>query len=260
MGKEIILLKFGGSLITDKKSNEPKINSENIQSIGKILTTKEHNIIIVHGAGSFGHPIAKKFGIGNRKDNSLEQKDAIKETRQQVRSLNKIFCNSLNENNLKTETIIPSETMETKGPKKILNFPFSLFDNVLNQGKIPITFGDVTNDKLKGVDILSGDTLMLELANHYKPLYSIFVMDYPGVFDGDPTNPESKIYPLINFEIAKQLREQSHSSKSIDVTGGLSGKIECALEMSKASETWITNLDALDGFFQDKTKGSQVVL
>ena len=117
MGKEIILLKFGGSLITDKRSDEPKINSLNINSIGKKLVTENYDIIIVHGAGSFGHPIAKKFGILNGKDDTREQSDAIKETRRQVQKLNKIFCKSLNDNNLKTQPIIPSKTIKTKDGK-----------------------------------------------------------------------------------------------------------------------------------------------
>tara|TARA_B100000945_G_scaffold220205_1_gene177848 strand:- start:1408 stop:2187 length:780 start_codon:yes stop_codon:yes gene_type:complete len=259
MGKEIILLKFGGSLITDKRSNEPKINHTNINSIGKKLIAKNYDIIIVHGAGSFGHPIAKKFGILNGKDDTREQSDAIKETRKQVQKLNKIFCKSLNDNNLKTQPIIPSKTMKTKSGK-IVDFPINLFDKALNQGEIPVTFGDVTDDLLKGVDILSGDTLMLELANYYKPKYSIFIMDYPGVFNGDPANSDSKIYPLVDSDIVKKLEEQSHTSQSIDVTGGLIGKIECALKMSKTSDTWITNLEGLSGFFNGKTNGSRVLI
>ena len=158
MEKEIILLKFGGSLITDKRSDEPKINSANINSIGKILTAENYDIIIVHGAGSFGHPIAKKFGILNGKNDTKEQSDAIKETRKQVQKLNKIFCKSLNDNNLKTQPIIPSKTMKTKD-RKIVGFPSNLFDEALSQEKVPVTFGDVTDDLLKGVDILSGDTV-----------------------------------------------------------------------------------------------------
>ncbi len=259
MGKEIILLKFGGSLITDKRSDEPKINSVNINSIGKMLVAEKYDIIIVHGAGSFGHPIAKKFGILNGKDDTREQSDAIKETRNQVQKLNKIFCKSLNDNNLKTQPIVPSRTMKTKD-REIVDFPINLFNEALAQGKIPVTFGDVTDDLLKGVDILSGDKLMLELANYYKPQYSIFIMDYPGVFDGDPANSDSKIYPLVDSDIVEKLKEQSHTNQNIDVTGGLIGKIECALKMSKASETWITNLEALSGFFNGKTNGSRVLI
>ena len=45
-----------------------------------------------------------------------------------------------------------------------------------------------------------------------------------------------------------------------DVTGGLIGKIECATEMANYSETWITNLESLKGFFEKNPRGSRVVL
>ena len=98
---------------------------------------------------------------------------------------------------------------------------------------------------------------MMQLAKYYKPLYSIFVMDHPGVYDGDPNNPGSKIKPVISAETIKEL---NNTQKGADVTGGLSGKIECAVEMAKYSETWITNLELLEGFFEKKPLGSKVIL
>ena len=145
MEKELIIVKFGGSLITDKSSDTPKINNKNLESIGNILKQKNYNLIIVHGAGSFGHPIAKKFDIAEGLNNDLKQKNAIKETRKQVRELNKIFCESLNKTGIKTETIVPSSTMTTNGPKEIINFPYNMFNKSLSENKVPITFGDVTD-------------------------------------------------------------------------------------------------------------------
>ena len=63
MEKELIIVKFGGSLITDKSSNTPQINNKHLKSISSILSQSKYDLIIVHGAGSFGHPIAKKFNI-----------------------------------------------------------------------------------------------------------------------------------------------------------------------------------------------------
>ena len=54
MTKERILLKFGGSLVTKKNSDIPKINIANLKQIGKILNNKKYDLIVVHGAGSFG--------------------------------------------------------------------------------------------------------------------------------------------------------------------------------------------------------------
>ena len=260
MEKELIIIKFGGSLITDKSSETPKINKKNLESIANILHKKNYNLIIVHGAGSFGHPIAKKFDIAKGLNDDFNQKKAIKETRKQVRELNRIFCESLHKAGINTETIVPSSSMITNGPKEIVNFPYHMFKMALSENKVPITFGDVTDDKLQGISILSGDILMMNLAKYYKPFYSIFVMDHPGVFDGNPDNPDSKIIPIVNQENIEILKKQKESERIVDVTGGLIGKIECALEMAKYGDTWITNLDLLNDFLNGKPSGSKVII
>ena len=245
MEKEMIIVKFGGSLITDKSSNTPKINDLKLGTIGKILNQTKYKVIIVHGAGSFGHPIAKKYNIAKGIDGNPEQKKAINNTREQVQELNNILREYLMKENIDTIPIIPSSTMITNGDKEILNFPFALFDEVLNKNKIPVTFGDITQDKKQGISVLSGDNLMMELTKYYKPLYSIFVMDHPGVFDGNPEEPGSKILPIVNNITLKTLKKQKNAQNIADVTGGLIGKIECALDMAQHSEIWITNLDFL---------------
>ncbi len=259
MKREMIILKFGGSVITDKKKDIPTINQENLKRIGNILSKHSHQFIIVHGAGSFGHPIAKKFDLANGLNNNPKQKKAIEETRKQVLELNQILCNSLSKRNIKTKTIIPSKTMKTNGPKNIEKIPTEIFDEGLETGKIPVTFGDVTEDNLQGVCILSGDVIMEGLVKHYKPRMSIFVMDFPGVFDRYPTDKDSHIIPEVTLQTLKILKEKNTTKITTDVTGGLIGKIECAMEMAKHSETWITNLDHLDDFLNGKPRGSRVV-
>jgi len=81
MPEDIVILKFGGSVITDKKSEIPKVNHKALDRICNILKDKERNMIIVHGAGSYGHPIAKRYALAEGLDGSQEQKKAIKETR-----------------------------------------------------------------------------------------------------------------------------------------------------------------------------------
>ena len=52
-----------------------------LDRICNILKDKERNMIIVHGAGSYGHPIAKRYALADGLDGSQEQKKAIDETR-----------------------------------------------------------------------------------------------------------------------------------------------------------------------------------
>ncbi len=260
MSKEKILLKFGGSLITEKMSDTPKINTINLDRIGKVLNNKEYDIIVVHGAGSFGHPIAQKFNLIDGLNESPEQKKSIAEIREQMEKLNHVLCSIIEKNGMKTKSVIPSKTMITKGARNIAKFPTEIFDKCIEEGNIPITFGDATDDELQGINILSGDVIMMELARIYKPAFSVFVMDLPGVMDGDPKSKDSKVIPRVDAKIIKELKEKTFSNGNTDVTGGLIGKLECALEIAQHSQCWITNLDSLEMVLTGNPRGSEVVL
>ena len=258
MIKEKILLKFGGSVITDKYSNVPSINNNNLKKIGKLINSSESQVIIVHGAGSFGHPAAKKYKLSEGLIDGLQQDEGIEIARKKVRELNDIFCGILNDNGVETETIIPSEKMFTNGSEEITNFSKEEFDKILVKGKTPITFGDVTNDVEQGINILSGDVLMKYLAKAFKPRLSLFIMDLPGVFDGDPNDSNTSIIPLINSEELGNF-ENIFVSKNTDVTGGIIGKIKRAIEISHFSETWITDVGSLESCLKGNPKGTRAI-
>ena len=98
MIREKILLKFGGSVITDKYSNVTSINNENLKKIGKLINFSESQVIIVHGAGSFGHPAAKKYKLSEGLIDGVQQDEGFGIARRKVRELNDIFCGILNDN------------------------------------------------------------------------------------------------------------------------------------------------------------------
>ena len=60
-----IILKLGGSIITDKGSGNAGVVRENVlRDIAKTL--KEFSdipLLLVHGAGSYGHPQARQYNI-----------------------------------------------------------------------------------------------------------------------------------------------------------------------------------------------------
>ncbi len=69
----MMILKLGGSIITEKGAKTPTINNKNLKRISKEIknalnhlnTNDSNGLIIVHGAGSFGHPFASEYQIGN---------------------------------------------------------------------------------------------------------------------------------------------------------------------------------------------------
>ena len=259
MSEDIVILKFGGSVITDKKSEIPKAKHKALDRICNILKDKKRNMVIVHGAGSYGHPIAKRYALAEGLNGNQEQKKAITETRKQVYELNQIFCGRLQEYGIETKSVIPSHSMKTRGSREIENFPISEFDSALNEGRVPVTFGDVTEDLIQGINILSGDVIMMELARIYEPSLSVFVMDYPGVMKGKPEDKKSEIIPLVDSETRESIKKYYGEGQITDVTGGLVGKLECAARIAEHSQCWITNLDHLEGCICGDFHGSRVI-
>jgi len=70
---DLIIIKIGGSVITKKESNKPKISAGNINRIANLLKNFRQPYVLVHGVGSFGHPLVKKTGI----DKSVISKEQI---------------------------------------------------------------------------------------------------------------------------------------------------------------------------------------
>ena len=78
----MIILKIGGSILTNKDSIESEVDSESLKRIALEIKSSLDNsfkeLIIVHGAGSFGHPPAKKYKIGERFEESEYPQKQIK--------------------------------------------------------------------------------------------------------------------------------------------------------------------------------------
>ena len=84
-----VVIKLGGGLITDK--TEPKaFDHAKMAAVAEVIAEQSRlgsSIVIVHGAGSFGHLLAKEWAIadGFRSDISLEQKAAVSQIRNDMR-------------------------------------------------------------------------------------------------------------------------------------------------------------------------------
>ena len=258
MADGIILMKLGGSVITNKKSQTPKCLKENITKIAEIIAKSDKKIIIVHGAGSYAHPLAKKYNISYGLDGTDEQLEAIIKARKQMRELNQLLCNSVTEAGLDCESIIPSISMKINRQNEPVDFPKEKFDEVISNGKVAITFGDIVDTKENNVGILSGDTLLMRLAELYKPKITFFVMDYPGVVKGSLDADVIEIYDKISSKFVNNVSIHKDRNRP-DVTGGLLSKIKCALEISKNSECWISGLDNLDDCLNGIPRGTRVI-
>ena len=161
-----IVIKLGGGLITDKSSMK-KFDSEAVERVAETISSViEIGIpaIIVHGAGSFGHLLAKEWSISEGVDQKIaeEQRMIVDEIRSDMRELNGLVIDKLADSELESEGLPPSEWAIGTGSD--FQGDIANFERVV-EAPIPITFGDVvnTNDRLE-FGILSGDDLMVRLS------------------------------------------------------------------------------------------------
>ena len=96
-----VAIKLGGGLITDKGSMK-KFDQKAVEKVvGALCSVSElgASIILVHGAGSFGHLLAKKWGIANglNINEEEEQEGAVREIRSDMRELNELVIGKMTE-------------------------------------------------------------------------------------------------------------------------------------------------------------------
>ncbi len=90
-----VILKIGGSVITDKSSVSSARKDEIERISGEIASfsrDSDSSLILVHGAGSFGHPQAMKYRLGERFD-----AEGVYQTHVSVKALNSMVVESLNQ-------------------------------------------------------------------------------------------------------------------------------------------------------------------
>lgn len=235
--KDVILIKFGGSIITDK--NTPyKARPEVIKRlVREIKNSGITSLVLAHGSGSFGHTSAQKYG-GKKGYKSLW---GVAKVARDAMEINRIVMDILIDERLPAVSLRPMSMMITNGGKLKENL-FEIIENVLNQGLIPVVYGDVIWDKKWKSTIYSGETTLNEIGIYLsKKGYRINRIMQAGETNG-VYDDKGKTIPLINKGNWKSIKRYVFNSKRADVTGEMKHKIENALSIAgKGIKTWIVN-------------------
>jgi len=237
--KELIILKIGGSVITDKFSKIPKINEENLKRISKEIASvydkEKMSLIIIHGAGSYGHLIVKETGI-DKGIKTEEQLKAFAETQRLQNELNSIVTKYFIDSGLPT---IPCQAsaFAIMSNGRIVNMDTSVIEGLIRIGMIPILYGVPAYDEVQKCSILSGDQIAPYLAVKLNAKKIIHGTNVDGVFTSDPNkNSNAKLIPEINSKNINQVKEWLTGSTATDVTGGMFGKVSELLKIGIESQ------------------------
>jgi isopentenyl phosphate kinase len=219
-----IILKIGGSAITDKKNGEPTPRIDVIaRAAEQIHKANVKNLVLVHGAGSFGHPMAQEYGLkeGFKEDS---QRIGLGITHNMVTVLNGLIMDALLVDNFPAVSVTPSSCIVTENGR-IVDFGCAPLKMMLKLGFTPVLYGDVVMDEKMGFTVVSGDQLAAVLAIKLGARKVIMGTDTDGVFDGDPKAPGSKCYPHLTLAELQKIESKLGKSEGTDVTGGMRGKI-----------------------------------
>jgi len=222
----MLLIKLGGSVITDKNVYK-KFREDVTRKIIEVLPKRD--LLIVHGGGSFGHILAHKHRI--TEGFSEDKRVGFSRIGADMTELNLRVLNLLHEYSIPAVSI-PPHSFHVFG--KEINL--SIFEDYLSLGFVPVTYGDVILDREKGINICSGDYLMLHLAIRFEPEKVIFLTDVDGIYD---RNPKEEGANLIRV-----LRRDYHPDTRLnvkDVTGGMEYKIAIMREIAEHSKVYVIN-------------------
>lgn len=231
--EELIFVKLGGSVITDKK--KPFTAKEKvIERLGREISSAQKKykgkIVIVHGSGSFGHIFASKYathkGLLNR-DSLL----GFTKTANAAAQINRITTSSLLKSGIKAVSFAPLSLITSK-KEKVQKYFVHPIEICLRLGAVPVVYGDVIMDFAQGFCIFSGEEVIEILLKELSRKYKIRKIIQCGITDGVYDKDDKTISVITAKEFSK-LKKYIKGSYAKDVTGGMLHKVEKSLEIAK---------------------------
>src|SRR3989344_4250097 len=259
MRKPIILIKIGGSLITDK--NKPfslkKLALKKVaQEIKKSM--KLNKLLIVgHGAGSFAHRPAKKYQTHKGILGEASYR-GLAETADAAAKLNRIVIEELLKVGVNAVSVSPLSMMmaENHNLKKINAHAVK---DLLSLKMLPVVYGDVILDSQVGCTVFSTEKVLGHLGLKLKrDGFKVEKIIHCGKTDGvyDEKKRTIKLINSSNIDRYKSILKESHG---VDVTGGMLHKVEETLKLARQGIPGLI-IDGIDkGTLYKAVKGERVL-
>lgn len=230
---ELVFLKLGGSLITDK--DQPRTPRADVlarlaeEITGVRRERPEMALVLGHGSGSFGHIPARKHGTRQGVQTPGEWL-GFAEVWKEARALNQLVVEALAAAGLPVIAFPPSAAVTARGGQP-LHWDLAPLRAALAAGLVPLIHGDTIFDQQRGGTILSTEDLFIYLAYQLHPARILLAGREAGVWADFPacTRLIAEITPANFAAVAAQIR----GSASVDVTGGMLAKVRSMLTLAQ---------------------------
>ncbi len=231
----LVFVKFGGSLITDKRVAEaPRL--EVIDRLAQEIAAAQRadptlRLVIGHGSGSFGHLHGRKYGTRDGVHDATGWYGYAVVGDAAAR-LNRIVIAALLRAGIPAWSIQPGALIRC-ADGRVVQGAEDTVAAALERGLTPVVFGDVVLDAVRGGTIVSTEEIFDGLVDALAPARIVLAGEVDGIFTADPqldptAQPIAEITPATLAAVAAGLG----NSHGVDVTGGMRAKVQQSLAMT----------------------------
>ena len=227
-----VIVKLGGSVITRKREVErirPKVLDRLCRELWE---PRDARLIVLHGAGSFGHPGARRFGLARPPEDGVPPEHRARGAAivaAEVRRLHSEVLRALVRAGAPAISV-PIATHARNRSGRLAALDPAPFVDALGRGTMPVSFGDVVPDEAWGFSILSADTIAAALTPALRPARVVFVSDVLGILSG-PSGGKRSVVSEVTDAVVDALRPPLGAP---DVTGGIRAKAEAMRAIARA--------------------------
>lgn len=243
--KELVFLKLGGSLITDKtQPYTPRLDviEDVALQISTVLQSRpDLRLVLGHGSGSFGHVAASEYHtrdgfpphpspLTHRVRDKTEENywKGFAEVWYQASSLNRFVMKALHKMNVRAVALAPSaNVIASDGQVSI--WEMTPIRMALAAGLVPVIYGDVTFDEVRGGTILSTEDLFGYLTRALNPERILLAGLEEAVWADFPTR--SRKIESITPDTFSEISAGVGKADGADVTGGMQAKVTQMLDL-----------------------------
>ncbi len=243
-------LKLGGALITDK-TRPHKLRHGILRRLAAEIASAcasqpGMRLLVGHGSGSFGHVPASRYGT-RQGVRTTEEWRGFGDVWMEASALNRLVDEALFAAGLRPIAIPPSAVAVAQAGQ-VLTWDLAPVQAALENGLLPVVYGDVVFDTERGGTILSTEDLFVYLAKELRPARVLVAGLEDGVWADFPFR--TQLIPEITSDNYPDLASSLGASAFTDVTGGMASKVEQLLALAQA----VPGLEAL--IFSGETPGA----
>ena len=243
MSRDLILIKLGGSLITDKRG-KAAARVETIErlaaEIAAARSEMSEGVVLGHGSGSFGHVAAQRYGFGERhRDDDGPSLEGTSVTQDQAARLHRIVVDALIRAGETPWSTAPSSLFIAEGGR-ISRVFLEPVVRALDHGLLPVVYGDVVLDRRRGAVICSTEMALDALVKRFRRRglrirRLLWLGETDGIYDRD-----GRTIPRVDQKNLRETRRMIDAPSGTDVTGGMLLRLDTARSLARRGiESWI---------------------